>query len=101
MFVGLLLAVAVAIAYFSHAVTAQQAVFVYISFHAIDASFLGVLPGKDVSSVAQLGHMSIVLGYPKQVAVYSSLQIVVIETGVGVHNGLASVGAFHQHEKLL
>ena len=67
----MLLAAAVAIAYFSHAVTAQQAVFVYISFHAIDASFLGVLPGKDVSSVAQLGHMSIVLGYPKQVAVYS------------------------------
>ena len=88
------------VTYFAQAVVAHEAALVDIAAYAVDVALAGILPHQVFVAVGQHGLVAAVLRYHELVVLELSLQIGVIEIGIGIEQGLAVVGALDKAYEL-
>ena len=87
-------------AYFAHGVVAHEARLVHMSFYAVDASALGVLPHCIVFLVDENRRVLCVAGYHEWISVNLTCEISVVEVLVGVEQRLLSDSFLHEVDEL-
>ena len=86
--------------YFSQSVSAHESALVHIAIDAVEPSLTGILPHLDVSTILEHWLALGVLGYHDFVAVQFAEQVVVVEVGSRVDEGLLLVGFLHEMQEL-
>ena len=85
---------------FSQSVSTHESALIHVSVHAVELSLTRVLPHFEVPAVSEYRHSLGVLSNHQLVAVQFAQQVIIVEIGSCVDEGLLPVGFLHEMEEL-
>lgn len=85
---------------FSQSVSTHESALIHVSVHAVELSLTRVLPHFEIPAVSEYRHSLGVLSNHQLVAVQFAQQVIIVEIGSGVDEGLLPVGFLHEMEEL-
>ena len=99
MFIDLLI-LSVSESDFSQSVSTHESALIHVSVHAVELSLTRVLPHFEIPAVSEHRLSLGVLGNHQLVTVQFAQQVIIVEIGSGVDEGLLPIGFLHEMEEL-